>query len=58
MMEILKYNKERVQKGRAPIQTGIGLHLGKLMLGIIGDENRNDTGVLSDAVNTASRTGM
>lgn len=54
-LEILKYNKARVQKGRAPIHAGIGLHLGKLMLGIIGDENRNDTGVLSDAVNTASR---
>ena len=54
-LEILKYNKERVQKGRASIQIGIGLHFGKLMIGIIGDEDRNDTGVLSDAVNTASR---
>jgi two-component system sensor histidine kinase ChiS len=54
-LEILKYNEARVQKGRTPIQAGIGIHLGKLMLGIIGDENRNDTGVLSDAVNTASR---
>jgi len=52
---IQKYNTARVQKGRDLIQAGIGIHIGKLMLGIIGDKDRNDTGVLSDAVNTASR---
>ena len=32
-----------------------GLNTGKLMLGIIGDKDRYDPTVISDAVNTASR---
>jgi class 3 adenylate cyclase len=58
-LEILKrlaaYNVEREAKGRKPIQMGVGLHTGTLMLGVIGDEERHDTGVISDAVNTAAR---
>jgi hypothetical protein len=34
---------------------GIGLHTGKLMLGIIGEAERFDGTVISDAVNLASR---
>lgn len=49
------YNIFRLRKNRMPINIGIGLHYGSLMLGIIGDEKRMDTGVVSDAVNTASR---
>ncbi|MCG6921744.1 MAG: AAA family ATPase [Acidobacteria bacterium] len=58
-LEVLKklaaYNVERERKGRQPIHMGVGLHTGKLMLGVIGDEDRHDTGVISDAVNTAAR---
>ncbi|MBL7129006.1 MAG: response regulator [Ignavibacteria bacterium] len=53
--EVLKYNVSRMNKGRKPIIIGVGLHTGLLMLGIIGDELRLDTGVVSDSVNTASR---
>ena len=49
------YNEERKQKGRIPIQIGIGLHTGPLMMGMIGDELRMDAGIVSDTVNTASR---
>ncbi len=38
-----------------PLRIGIGLHLGPLMLGVIGDQKRMDVGVVSDTVNTASR---
>ncbi len=38
-----------------PINIGIGLHSGKLMLGTIGEAERMDATVISDAVNTASR---
>ncbi len=41
-------------KGRQ-IDTGIGLHLGDLVLGIIGHEHRRTGNVVSDAVNLASR---
>ncbi len=49
------YNEERRRKNREPILTGIGIHTGKLMLGMIGDGERMDGGVVSDAVNTAAR---
>ena len=53
--ELRKYNVERVTMGRRALTTGIGLNTGKLMLGIIGDKDRYDSTVISDAVNTASR---
>ena len=37
------------------INMGIGIHKGKLMLGTIGEVNRMETTVISDAVNLASR---
>jgi predicted ATPase/class 3 adenylate cyclase len=55
LKKLAAYNVEREGKGRKAIQLGVGLHTGKLMLGVIGDEERHDTGVISDAVNTAAR---
>lgn len=56
MQQVLRnYNEERRRKNRPPLRTGIGLNTGQLMLGIIGDQNRYDSAVISDAVNTASR---
>jgi class 3 adenylate cyclase len=49
------YNRKRFAHNRGPIDIGIGLNTGQLMLGVIGDEQRYDTSVISDAVNTASR---
>jgi class 3 adenylate cyclase len=50
-----RYNRKRFANNREQIKVGIGLNTGKLMLGVIGDEQRYDTSVISDAVNTASR---
>jgi len=52
---ITDYNGERLARREAPIRAGIGLHTGSLMLGIIGDEERLESTVISDAVNLASR---
>jgi class 3 adenylate cyclase len=52
---LAQYNALREQKGRLPIQIGIGLHTGPLMMGIIGDTLRLEAGVVSDTVNTAAR---
>ncbi|SNZ00497.1 tetratricopeptide repeat protein [Flagellimonas pacifica] len=50
------YNKRRVkEKGYVPISVGMGLHTGQLIMGIIGDSQRNDPAVISDTVNSASR---
>jgi|GEM_PF-2534304 len=49
------YNSHRQRCGYRPIQVGIGIHVGKLMLGTIGEVNRMDGTVISDAVNLAAR---
>lgn len=49
------YNRQRFARNRKPIHVGIGLNTGQLMLGVIGDSKRYDAGVISDAVNIASR---
>ena len=52
MQEALaRFNSRR----KVPIRVGIGLHSGPLMMGIIGNEDRLDAGVVADAVNTAAR---
>ncbi len=50
-----EFNHHRVHAGRDPIRAGIGIHIGRLMLGTIGSSERMDGTVISDAVNTASR---
>jgi DNA-binding response OmpR family regulator len=49
------YNKDREKKGFQPIGIGVGLHIGDLMLGIIGHAERMQGTVVADAVNLASR---
>jgi adenylate cyclase len=49
------YNQKRKAKGRLRISSGIGIHTGNIMLGVIGEEKRFNCTVISDAVNMASR---
>jgi TolA-binding protein len=49
------YNQERIARQRRPLQVGMGLHTGSLIMGIIGDDTRTDAATISDTVNTASR---
>ncbi len=50
-----RFNTDRTDLGAAPIESGIGIHTGNLMLGVVGGEGRIDGTVISDAVNLASR---
>ncbi|MBF0300590.1 MAG: GAF domain-containing protein, partial [Oligoflexia bacterium] len=52
---IREYNSERIQKSELPINIGIGIHTGNLMLGTIGEDHRMESTVISDTVNLASR---
>ena len=49
------YNKERIQEGNNPILIGIGVNTGKMMLGTLGESDRMEGSVISDAVNLAAR---
>jgi len=52
---VQQYNVKRKEEGHEPISVGMGLHTGQLIMGIIGDNERNDTAIIADTVNTASR---
>ena len=52
---VQQLNAERQINNQRPIQIGIGMHSGPLIMGITGDENRLDATTISDTVNTASR---
>ena len=56
MLEQLnEYNLTRNRPDRPPLQIGIGINTGCLMLGTVGGQSRMDSTVISDAVNLASR---
>lgn len=52
------FNAKRAMSNLQPIQVGMGLNSGTVMLGTVGEEERMDTTVISDAVNLASRLEM
>jgi adenylate cyclase len=49
------YNHERERDRRLPIQVGIGVHVGQMMLGMVGDANRMQGDAFSDNVNLTAR---
>jgi adenylate cyclase len=52
---VRQFNQERELNNLSPIQIGVGMHTGPLIMGITGDEFRLDATTISDTVNTASR---
>ncbi|MBA3603213.1 MAG: AAA family ATPase, partial [Parachlamydiaceae bacterium] len=56
MNEMLaSFNKKIETQGFAPISVGIGINTGDAMICALGEEERLDASVVSDAINTASR---
>lgn len=53
--QVYDYNIKRQKNGHLPIAIGIGIHTGNIMLGMIGEEQRLEGTVISDAVNLAAR---
>jgi signal transduction histidine kinase/class 3 adenylate cyclase/ligand-binding sensor domain-containing protein/ActR/RegA family two-component response regulator len=54
-IKLSEYNQARIEKGRIPIQVGVGLHTGPLIMDMIGDANRTDTTTIAETLNIASR---
>lgn len=52
---LVVFNEDQESQGASPIKVGFGIHSGPVMMGIIGDGERQDANVISSAVNTASR---
>ena len=50
-----EYNSERLAKGDLPVQVGIGIHVGHMMLGMVGEYNRIQGDAYSDNVNLTAR---
>jgi adenylate cyclase len=53
--EVTLFNHARKENNQSPIQIGVGMHTGPLIMGITGDKDRMDATTISDTVNTASR---
>ncbi len=49
------WNEQRVDKGLSPIQIGVGLQYGPVVLGDVGTQDFVEFTVIGDTVNTASR---
>lgn len=54
-IELDNYNRHRGSCGYEPIEFGIGIHSGSVMMGTVGESRRMDTTVISDVVNLAAR---
>jgi adenylate cyclase len=55
LQTLAEYNRDRASLGYVPVQIGVGINTGSLILGIVGGKSRMDGTVISDAVNLASR---
>jgi class 3 adenylate cyclase/HAMP domain-containing protein len=53
--QMRQYNTERRVSGEGPIDIGIAIHFGHLMVGMIGEPNRLQGDAISDTVNLAAR---
>ena len=53
--QLAAYNAEEPVSGQDPVNMGVGIHIGQLVLGTIGRETRMETTVISDTVNASAR---
>ncbi|TRY31431.1 adenylate/guanylate cyclase domain-containing protein [Aliiglaciecola sp. M165] len=49
------YNQHRSNSGYPPVNIGVGVHFGPVIIGTVGSDDRMDTTVIGDSVNIAYR---
>jgi class 3 adenylate cyclase/FixJ family two-component response regulator len=52
---VKEWNQGRCKAGEKPIEIGIGLHVGHIMLGMVGEQNRMQGDAFSDSINLTAR---
>lgn len=52
---VQRYNQDPIPANPVPIQIGIGIHFGRIMVGIVGEMGRMQGDAFSDTVNLAAR---
>lgn len=52
---LARWSKERVKRGKAPVEAGIGLHVGSVVGGVLESGTHAEFTVFGDAVNVAER---
>ncbi|MDJ0555716.1 MAG: ATP-binding protein [Microcoleaceae cyanobacterium MO_207.B10] len=55
IQEVTEYNINRKKQGYKPIKIGIGIHVGQMMVGMVGETARMQGDAFSDNVNLTSR---
>ncbi|NEO87416.1 MAG: HAMP domain-containing protein [Spirulina sp. SIO3F2] len=55
LKELTAYNETRDRPDRPPIEIGIGINTGPVVLGTVGGQHRSDSTAIGDTVNLASR---
>jgi adenylate cyclase len=55
LREVQTYNTKRTQENYLPIEVGFGIHVGHMMVGIVGEKSRMEADAISDNVNLTSR---
>lgn len=53
--QVHRYNEKRQAEGLLPIDVGIGIHVGHMMVGMVGEYNRIQGDAFSDNVNLTAR---
>lgn len=53
--KVAEYSTDRIKKDRRELHIGVGLHTGKIIMGIRGDARRWEGGIVGDSVNLAAR---